>query len=136
MPQQNGVVDEKNMTIQEEAKAMLNEAKLPDGYWREAVYKNVYIKNRGQLKVNSNKTSYELWFKRPNSVKYFRFFGRRCYIKREDGNLGKFDSRTDEGMFLGYSSKQRAYRCYNLKSHKIIESENVTFDDTKSKIKI
>ena len=61
----------------------------------------------------------------------FIVFGSKWYIKRDDDNLGKFDSRTDEGIFLGYSSTRKAYICYNLKSHKIIESENVTADDTK-----
>ena len=64
-PQQNGVVERKNMMVQEAARTMLNEAKLHDGYWREVVYTIVYIQNRGQLRVNSNKTHYELWFGRP-----------------------------------------------------------------------
>ena len=33
-PQQNGVVERKNKIVQEAARTMLNEAKLPDGYWR------------------------------------------------------------------------------------------------------
>ena len=81
--------------------------------------------------MNSDKTPYELWFVRPTSVKYFRVFGSKCYIKRDDDNLGKFDSRRDEGIFLGYSSTKRAYIFYNLRLHKIIESSNVTVDDTK-----
>jgi hypothetical protein len=112
---------------------MLNEAKLPDIYWREAVYTTMYILNRAQLRVNHNKTPYELWFGRPTSVKHFRVFGRKCYIKRDDDNLGKFDSRSDEGIFLGYSSNKKAYRCYNLRLHKIVESENVKVDDLKTK---
>ena len=51
--------------------------------------------------------------------------------KREDDSLGKFDSRTDEGIFLGYFSTKKSYRCYNLRLHKIIESANVIVDDTK-----
>ena len=38
---------------------------------------------------------------------------------------------TDEGIFLGYSSPKRAYTCYNIVSHKIIESASVIVDDTK-----
>ena len=37
--------------------------------------------------MNSDKTPYELWFGRPASVKYFRVFGSKCYIKRDDDNL-------------------------------------------------
>ena len=51
--------------------------------------------------------------------------------KIDDDNLGKFESRTDEGIFLGYSSTKKEYRCYNLRSHKIIENANASIDDTK-----
>ena len=120
------------MTVQEVSRTMLNEAKFPDNYWREAIYTTVYIQNRGQLRVNNDKTTYELWFGRPTSVKYFRVFGSKCYyIKRDDDNLGKFDSRTNEGIFLGYSSTKKEYRCYNLRSHKIIEITNVIVNETK-----
>ena len=47
-PQQNGVVERKNRTVQEAARAMLNEAKLLDAYWKEAVYIDVYILNTGK----------------------------------------------------------------------------------------
>ena len=83
--------------------------------------------------MNSDKNPYELWFGILASVKYFRVFGSKCYIKRDDDNLGKFDSRTDEGIFIGYSSTKKTYICYNLRLHKIIESANVTIDDTKSR---
>ena len=42
---------------------------------------------------------------------FFRVFGRKCYIKRNEDDLGKFDSRTDEGIFFGYSSTKKTYRC-------------------------
>ena len=60
--QQNGVVERKNRIVQEAARTMLNEAKLPYGYWREAVYTTIYVQNRGQLRVNSDKNPYELCF--------------------------------------------------------------------------
>jgi hypothetical protein len=46
--------------------------------------------------------------------------------------LGKFDSRTDEGIFLGYSSNSKAYICYNLRLDKIVMSANVKVDDERS----
>jgi hypothetical protein len=79
---------------------MLNDAKLSDGYWREVVSTTIYILNKGQLRINSNKTPYELWFGRAPSLKYFRLFGSKCYIKRLDDNLRKIDARSDEGILL------------------------------------
>jgi hypothetical protein len=111
---------------------MLNEAKLSDGYWREVVRTTIYILNRGQIGVNSDKTPYELWFERAPSVKYFKVFGSKCYVKILDENLGKFDARSDEGIFLRYASNKKAYRFYNIRSHKIVESADVKVDDLKT----
>ena len=72
-----------------------------------------------------------LWYGRPASVKYFRVFGNKCYIKRNEDDLCKFDSRTDDGIFLGYSSTKKAYRCYNKRLHKIVEITDVRIDDIK-----
>jgi hypothetical protein len=82
---------------------MLNEAKISDKCWREVVNTKVYILNRGKIRVNNNKTPYELWKGIPETIKYFKVFGRKCYAKRDDEDLGKFDSIDDEGIFIGYS---------------------------------
>ena len=66
---------------------MIKETKIFDGYWREYVSIVVYILNRGHLRVNSNKTPYELWFGRAHLVKYFKVFGSKGYIKRHDENF-------------------------------------------------
>ena len=110
---------------------MLNEAKIIDNYWRQTIYTIVYEHNIENLIANIDKTPYELWFGIPTSAKYFRVFGSKWYIKRDDDNLGKFESKTDEGIFFGYSSTEKKYICYNLRSHKIIESTSVIVDDTK-----
>ena len=98
-PQQNGVVERKNRTVQEATRTMLNEVKLSDSFWREVVYTVVYILNRGKLRVNKNKTPYELWYGIPASIKYFKVFGSNYYIKRNEDDLEKFNSRNDEGIF-------------------------------------
>ena len=42
---------------------------------------------------------------------------------------GKFDTKADEGIFLGYSCKSKAYRCLNLSTHKVRESAHVKVDE-------
>jgi hypothetical protein len=86
--------------------------------------------NRGILRSNNDNTPYELWKGRPKNVKHFRHFGSKCYIKREDNKVGKFDSRVDEGIFIRYSRKIKAYKCYNLRLKKIVQSINVKVDET------
>jgi len=60
------------------------------------------------LRPYENNTPYELWFGKKASVRYFIVFGSKCYIKRIEENLGKFNDRADDGIFLGYSTKSKA----------------------------
>jgi hypothetical protein len=43
--------------------------------------------------------------------------------------MGKFDSCVDKGILVGYSSTRKAYKCYNLRLNKVVESINVTIDE-------
>jgi hypothetical protein len=86
-PQQNGVVDRKNMTVQEMARTMLMDSKLTDIFWTQAMHTKIHIQNRLMLRNNIDKTPYKLWKGRPTNVKHFRVFGRKFYIKREDGRM-------------------------------------------------
>ena len=92
---------------------MLPENNVSKTFWREAMNTIVYTMNRVQINKDINKTPYELWFGHTPTMKYSRIFGSNCYLKRDD-DVGKFDARSDEDMFLGYSLKSKAYRCFML----------------------
>jgi hypothetical protein len=128
-PQQNGVVERKNRTVQEMVQTMIIDSKLIDIFWTHAMHTTIHIQNRVMLRKNTDKTPYKLWKGRPTNVNHFRVFGRKCYIKREDGRMRKFDSRVDKGILVGYSSTRKAYKCYNLRLNKVVEIINVTIDE-------
>ena len=44
--------------------------------------------------------------------------------------MGKFDSRSNGGIFLGYSSICKAYRVYNKRTKKVMETVNVVINET------
>ena len=110
-------------------RTVLKHSKLDEKFWVQAIDTTVFIINISLLINNCNKTPYELWKGKSAKVKYFIIFGSKCYIKREDQKLGKFESCVDEGIFIGYSCKRKAYKCYNLRRKQIVESINVTFDE-------
>lgn len=131
-PQQNGVVERKNRTIQEMARSMLKEISLPKYFWAEAVNTSCYILNRVFIRPNMNKTPYELWKGRKPNIGYFRVFGCKCFILNTKDNLGKFDAKSDVGIFIGYSTHSKAYRIYNKRTNVVEESIHVAFDETNS----
>jgi hypothetical protein len=112
------------------ARTMLMYFKLTDIFWTQTVHIIVHIQNRVMLRNNTGKTPYNLWKGRLANVKHFRVFGSKCYIKREDGKMRKFDSLVDKGVLVGYSSTRKAYKCYNLRLNKVVESINITIDET------
>ena len=69
-------------------------------------------------------------------VKYFRVFGNKCYILNDRENLGKFDAKSDEGIFLGYSTTSRAYRVFNKRTKMVMDSITVKIDDAITKIEM
>lgn len=128
-PQQNGVVERKNRVIQEMARVMLHSHKIAIRFWAEAVNTACYIINRVYLRPGTKNTPYELWKGKKPSVKYFRTFGSKCYKMKDRHKLGKFDSRSDEGIFLGYSPNSRVFLVFNLRTSSVMESINVVIDD-------
>ncbi|KAH9650254.1 hypothetical protein KPL70_026300 [Citrus sinensis] len=129
-PQQNGVVERKNRSIQEMARTMLNENALPKYFWAEAVNTACYVLNRVLIRPNLNKTPYELWKDRKPNIGYFKVFGCKCFVLNTKDNLGKFDSKFDVGIFLGYSNSSKAYRVYNKRTLVVEESMHVSFDES------
>ena len=63
-------------------------------------------------------------------MKYFRIFGSTCFMLKDEENVGKFDSRSNEGIFQGYSSTSKAYRVYNKRTMKVMETVNVVIDES------
>ena len=51
-------------------------------------------------------------------------------------NLGKFDAKSDEGIFLGYSTTSWAYRVFNKRTKTVMESINVKIDDALTKVEM
>ena len=43
--------------------------------------------------------------------------------------MGKFDSQSDEVIFLGYSSTSKAYWVYNKRTKKVMETINVVINE-------
>ncbi|KAL8115758.1 hypothetical protein AgCh_022311 [Apium graveolens] len=128
-PQQNGVVERKNRSLQETARTLLQESKLPRSFWAEAVNTACYVLNRVLIRPILDKTPYELLKKKRPNISYFRIFGSKCFVLKTIGNDGKFDAKSYEAIFLGYSMNSKTYRVYNLSKHIVEESIDVTFQE-------
>ncbi|GJT82109.1 retrovirus-related pol polyprotein from transposon TNT 1-94 [Tanacetum coccineum] len=80
--------------------------------------------------IGRGKTPYELLRGRKPTLDYFRVFGSKCFILNAKDYLTKFDQKSYEGVFLGYSQNSKAYIILNKHTMKIEELLNVTFNET------
>ena len=79
-----------------------------------------------------NKTSYELWNNIKPKISYLRVFRCKFFILNTKDNLEKFDSKADEGIFLGYFTSSKAYRIFNKRTLVVEESIHVIFYESNS----
>ncbi|GJR94049.1 retrovirus-related pol polyprotein from transposon TNT 1-94 [Tanacetum coccineum] len=112
------------------SRTMLIEQLLPQKFWCNAVDTSTYILNQILIRAILEKTPYEILRGRKHTSEYFRVFGTKCFILNTKDYLTKFDLKSYEGVFLGYSQNSKAYIILNKHTSKIEESTNVTFDET------
>ena len=108
---------------------MMNEISISKEFWLDPFQTIVHVLNKAHLRPKSDKTPYELWYDRPTSIKRFKVFGSRCYIKNNDEHSGKYDDKADERIFLGYATNNRGYRCFNKRMHKLMDCIDVRVDE-------
>jgi hypothetical protein len=108
---------------------MLDEHRTLRRYWAETVNTACHVGNRIFLIAFLNKTCYELMHGRAPRMSHFRAFGCWCLILKK-GKVDKFESRSSDGIFLGYASHSQAFRVLNLDTNLVVETCEVTFDET------
>ncbi|KAH0719582.1 hypothetical protein KY285_015613 [Solanum tuberosum] len=122
-PQQNGVVERKNITLVDIARTMQIDSGVAMNFWAEA--------NMCLIRFVIKKTPYELLNDRKPSTAHIKPFGCKGFVLNNGkDDLGKFDARSDEGVFVGYSSTSKSYRVFNKRTLCVEESMYVIFDES------
>ncbi|GKA16434.1 retrovirus-related pol polyprotein from transposon TNT 1-94 [Tanacetum coccineum] len=128
-PQQNGVVERRNLTLMKVARTMLIFSKAPLFPWAEAIHTPCYTQNHSLIRLRYNKTSYELMHDKKLDLSFLHVFGSFCYPTNDSEDLGKLNSKVDIGIFVSYALAKKAFRIYNRRTQKIMETIHVTFDE-------
>ncbi|GKC18852.1 putative ribonuclease H-like domain-containing protein [Tanacetum coccineum] len=108
-----------------------SDSKLPTTFWAEVVNTACYVQNRVLVVKPHNKTPYELFRGRTPSLSFMKPFGCHVTILNTLDHLGKFDGKSDDGFFVGYSLNSKAFRVYNIRTRKVEENLHVRFLEDK-----
>lgn len=124
-PQQNGLAERTIRTITEKARCMLQDANLGKRYWAEALHTATYIKNRLTSPILSNKSPMEIWTGLKPDISHFRVFGSKAMAFVPKEKRHKFDAKSKEYIFIGYSETQKGYRLIDAKTNAVITCRDV-----------
>nr|GFA97088.1 hypothetical protein [Tanacetum cinerariifolium] len=128
-PQQNRVVEGRNWTLVEAARTMLIFSRAPLFLWAKAIATACFTQNRSIIHRRFSKTPYELINGRKPDISFLHVSDALCYPKNDREDIGKLGAKGDIGFFVGYSADSCAYRIYNRRTNKIMETVNVSFDE-------
>ncbi|MCO5609644.1 hypothetical protein L7F22_063874 [Adiantum nelumboides] len=103
-PEQNGVVERMNRTIQERVRCMISNAGLPQLFWGEAVKIAVHLINRSPSKVLDGGVPEEAWTGKPPSYAHLRVFGCEAYVYVPKEQRDKLDPKSRKCIFVGYGN--------------------------------
>nr|GEY21139.1 hypothetical protein [Tanacetum cinerariifolium] len=123
-PQQNGVIERRNHTLVEAARTMLIFSHALLFLWAEAIATACYTQNCSIIHRRFNKTPYELIQGRNPDISYLHVFWALCYSKNDREDIDKLGAKGNIGFFIGYSANSVAYRVYNRRTKRIIETMN------------
>nr|GFB20289.1 integrase, catalytic region, zinc finger, CCHC-type, peptidase aspartic, catalytic [Tanacetum cinerariifolium] len=82
-----------------------------------------YIAKKG------GKPAIKLLHNKLHDLSFLYVFGALCYPTKDNENLGKLQPKADIGIFIGYAPTKKAFRIYNRRTRRIIETIHVDFDE-------
>ena len=128
-PQQNGIVERKHRHLLDVAKALQFQANLRLSFWGECIITATFLINKLPNHILKYKSSHQVLLGTIPSYSSLRIFG--ClYFAKNMHIQHKFDERGKLGIFAGYPYDQKGYRIYDIKTHQIYVSRDVTFHES------
>lgn len=131
-PQQNGVAGRKNRDLLEKTRSLMFQMNVPKRFWSQAVLTAAYLINRLPSRILGSKSPLEILKNRKIDLSHLRVFGCLCFVHVQATQRDKFDPRVARSVFLGYSSTQKGYKCYDPKARKMVISRDVHFVETEA----
>src|SRR5688572_5737299 len=134
-PEQNGIAVRLNRTLVERARSMIMESNVSTDFWAEAINTANYLKNRSPTKALTNMTPEEAWTGKKPDLSHLRVFGCKALAKISGNSRRKWDSKSKEYIFVGYSEGTTGYRLLHPVTKKLTQSRDVVFFESQFSVR-
>ncbi|CAI7885581.1 unnamed protein product [Closterium sp. NIES-53] len=127
-PQQNGVAERFNRTLQEGDRTLLGRAGLPDPFWVTALRQVALVKNRVLAIVGDKQwVPYTKWYGSAPSVNMLRAYGCMVVFHVPKEKRGKLEASGRWGVHLGLAKDHKGWLIWDLTSQQLTVSKDVKF---------
>ena len=127
-PQQNGVAERMNRTLNESDRSMRLYTGLPKTFWADAISTVVYLINREPSVPIEFRLPREVWSGKEVKFFHLKVFGCVSYVHIDSDAHSKFDTKSKICFFISYGDEKFSYRFRDEQNKKIIRSRNVIFN--------
>lgn len=128
-PQQNGVAERANRTMEELLTAVLKDSGLPRWFWAECLAALVYVWNWCPTAAVVNSTPYQLWYKAKPKVDHLRVWGCVAYVHVQKDKRVSLGWHMEKCIFIGYPDGVKGWKFWNPETKKVVISERADFDE-------
>ncbi|CAI7858614.1 unnamed protein product [Closterium sp. NIES-54] len=126
-PQKNGIAERRIGMVMDVARTSMIHAAAPHFLWPFAVQYAAHQINL-QPRVSLPETSPTLrWTGKVGDASAFRVWGSRAFVR--DLSADKLSSRAVPCIFLGFPPDAPGWQFYHPTSHRVLSSQDVTFDE-------
>ncbi|CAI7891474.1 unnamed protein product [Closterium sp. NIES-54] len=127
-PQQNGVAERFNRTLQEGARTLLGRAGLPDPFWVTALRQVALVKNRVLATVGDKQwVPYTKWYGSAPAVNMLRAYGCMVVFRVPKEKRGKLEASGRWGVHLGLAKDHKGWLIWDLTRQQLTVSRDVKF---------
>ncbi|CAI7926844.1 unnamed protein product [Closterium sp. NIES-54] len=127
-PQQNGVAERFNRTLQKGARTLLGRAGLPDPFWVTALRQVALVKNRVLATMGDKQwVPYTKWYGSAPAVNMLRAYGCMVVFHVPKEKRGKLEASGRWGVHLGLAKDLKGWLIWDLTSQQLTVSRDVKF---------
>ncbi|CAI7930962.1 unnamed protein product [Closterium sp. NIES-54] len=127
-PQQNGVAERFNRTLQEGARTLLGRAGLSDPFWVTALRQVALVKNRVLATVGDKQlVPYTKWYGSAPAVNMLRAYGCMVVFHVPKEKRGKLEASGRWGVHLGLAKDHKGWLIWDLTRQQLTVSRDVKF---------
>ena len=111
---------------------MMHEKHMPNFYWAEAASTVIYLMYRCTSNGVHEQTPYEILVGRNPILSHFKVFKTIANVRIPNKKREKFDAKSEKCILIGYSSKQKAFKCFNPSTRAVWVGQDVVFNELAS----